>query len=287
VSLQQALERLAENDLPIVAGGTDFYPALLDRPAPLEVVDITQFKELRELDTEGELWRIGAGVTWTDVIKADLPPAFDALKAAACEVGSIQIQNRGTLVGNICNASPAADGVPALLALDALIELRSKNASRSVPLDQFITGVRSTSRLPSELITAILIPRPSTTEHSEFAKLGARRYLVISIAMLAVNIDCDDNGVITRCALSVGACSSVAQRLTSLENQLVGLSVLDTESIESAWTDLIDQDPLPVLTPIDDVRGSAAYRLSAVRTLLQRTVNSVALRCATALRKTQ
>ena len=271
MSLQLALERLAKGPLPVVAGGTDFYPALLDRPAPLELIDITQFDELKAVDERVDGWRIGAAVTWTDIIRANLPPAFAALKAAAKEVGSIQIQNRATLVGNLCNASPAADGVPALLALNASVELQSSKVSRTVPLADFITGVRKTLRESDELITAIHVPSVGSTERSKFVKLGARKYLVISIAMLAVNMDFDEAGSCCRCAIAVGSCSPVARRLSQLEQGLLGLNKNEVSKI----SDIIANSALPELSPIDDVRGTATYRMSVVRSVLQRTVRAV------------
>ena len=107
----------------ILAGGTDFYPALGAKPLRENVLDINGLAELRGIAETPAHIVIGARTTWTDIVRAPLPPAFDALKQAAREVGSVQIQNAGTVAGNICNASPAADGVPALLVLDAEVEL--------------------------------------------------------------------------------------------------------------------------------------------------------------------
>lgn len=269
-----ALERLANNPVPVIAGGTDFYPSLLDQAAPEDVIDVTQLVELKGIVLNGPVWRLGAAATWTDLLRTHLPPAFDALKAAAKEVGSVQIQNRGTLVGNICEPSPAADGVPALLALDAMVELQSASATRQMPLAEFITGVRTTLRRPDELVTAINVPIPSQTEVSDFVKLGSRTYLVISIAMLAVHLDVDNEGVIQRCAVAVGSCSPVAQRLTALESALCSLSIGTNADIQNI-KHLIQAYSYDELSPIDDVRGSAAYRLSVVRSVLQRTLVSL------------
>ena len=118
--LDQALGFLAEGPAALVAGGTDVFPALGLGPAPARVVDLTAVEGLRGISRAGDGWRIGAATTWTDVVRADLPPLFDALKQAARQVGSVQIQNTGTVAGNICNASPAADGVPVLIASIAL-----------------------------------------------------------------------------------------------------------------------------------------------------------------------
>ena len=137
-TLDEALSLLASPGGQILAGGTDFYPALGERLPQGRVVDITALGEIRGISTEKEWIRIGGLTTWSDVIRAPLPRCFDALKAAAREVGSVQIQNRGTVAGNLCNASPAADGVPPLLALDAEVELASAAGTRRMPLDQFL-----------------------------------------------------------------------------------------------------------------------------------------------------
>ncbi len=271
MSLQRALALLSESAFPVVAGGTDFYPSLQDKAPPLDVIDITKFDELKQIERFDDHWRIGAGVTWSQLVKAELPQAFSALKAGALEVGSIQIQNRATLVGNVCNASPAADGMPALLALDAQVECQSSRGTRVVPLSAFVSGVRSTDKQADEIVTALLVPKFSNTECSGFKKLGARRYLVISAAMVAVNIDCDEQGDIQRCAIAVGSCSPVAARLSDLENAILGANIADTQGLLNA----VSLHHYRELSPIDDVRGSKAYRFSVVKALIGRTLIDV------------
>ena len=179
--LDAALAMLATGPCRILAGGTDVFPSLQDRPLGGRVLDISGIADLRQITQNDDHWSIGAAVSWRDVIRAALPPAFDGLKAAACEVGSWQIQNRATLVGNICNASPAADGVPALLTMDAEVHLQSCRGNRVMPLASFITGNRKTKRFDDEMVTAILVPKAATAGQGYFYKLGARRYLVISL----------------------------------------------------------------------------------------------------------
>ena len=117
-TLEMALDALQGASFSVLAGGTDFYPARVD-PAPGEdVLDISAVEGLRGIEELPDHWRLGALTTWGDIIRADLPAMFGGLKLAAREVGGVQIQNRGTLGGNLCNASPAADGVPPLLSLD-------------------------------------------------------------------------------------------------------------------------------------------------------------------------
>src|SRR5215213_7153661 len=160
--LEEALSALARPSArprTVLAGGTDFYPARVGRAIDEDVLDIGGIDVLRGIAAGPAGWRLGATTTWSELLEADLPPLFDGLKQAAREVGGRQIQNAGTLAGNLCNASPAADGVPCLLALDAEIEVAGP-AARRLPLRQFITGVRRTALAPGELVVAIHVPRP-------------------------------------------------------------------------------------------------------------------------------
>ncbi|EKF17821.1 FAD binding domain-containing protein [Nitratireductor pacificus] len=262
--LEGALELLRSKRWTILAGGTDFYPVLGSGPVRDDVLDINGLSALEGLaETETHLV-IGARTTWSALVRAPLPPAFDMLKQAAREVGSVQIQNTGTVAGNLCNASPAADGVPPLLALDAEVELRSAEGVRHLPLSAFILGNRKTARADHELVTAVRVPKASATGRSGFVKLGARRYLVISIAMAAARLVLDGKKIVDA-AIAVGSCSAVAQRLTGLETRLRGKDA-------AACAALIEAYDFPELAPIDDVRGSAAYRRDAAREIVARAV---------------
>jgi CO/xanthine dehydrogenase FAD-binding subunit len=187
------------------------------------------------------------------------------LKLAAREVGSVQIQNRGTVAGNICNASPAADGVPPLLTLDAEVELASSRELRRVPLAQFILGNRKTAMVQDEIVTRIMLPETSALGVSSFQKLGARKYLVISIAMVAVRLVVTRK-VITDAAIAIGSCSEVAQRMGELERSVLGYSANQISALD------ISPDLMSELLPIDDVRATAAYRHHAGTSLVRSTL---------------
>jgi CO/xanthine dehydrogenase FAD-binding subunit len=266
-TLDEAMVQLKMPGIQVLSGGTDFYPALGERIAQEPVMDISELGELRGISTESNYIRIGGLTTWTDIIRAPLPRCFDALKSAAREVGSVQIQNRGTVAGNLCNASPAADGVPPLLALDAEVELASSKGSRRMPLAEFIVGNRKTQRQPDELLTAVWIPRARGDARSTFLKLGARRYLVISISMVAAVIEVND-GKVAAARVAVGSCSVVARRLNDLERDLLGVSVRDRLSA------VVKPDHLAPLSPIGDVRATAEYRRDASLTLVRRALDS-------------
>src|SRR5690606_21727920 len=181
--------------------------------------------------------------------RAALPEAFAGYQKAARDIGGAQVQNRATLVGNICTASPAGDGIPCLLSLDAEVEVASERGRRIVPIGQFIDGYRHTVCAPDELVTALLVPGPPAGARGGFVKLGARRYLVISIIMAAAVLAADAAGTVTHARVAVGACSAVAQRLPVLEQTLVGQPA-------SAAPDLVAATHFTPLSPIDDVRAS-------------------------------
>lgn len=262
-SLDDALRFLETEGGTILAGGTDVFPALPGRDLPDRVIDISAIDALRDISITEQSVRFGALARWSDIRKAPLPAAFDGLRAAAAQVGGIQIQNAGTLAGNLCNASPAADGVPPLLTLDARVELTSPGGQRELSLAEFLTGPRSTARQAHELLTAIVVPAPPQGSRAAFEKLGARRYLVISIAMVAALVRLDDRGLIAEARVAVGAASPVARRLTGLERDLIGQHPGDAR---------VTDDHLAVLAPIDDPRGTAAYRREAVAELCRRAI---------------
>lgn len=267
-TLHEAVSLLVNPGGEILAGGTDFYPALGDRLPRGNVVDISRLREIRGISTEAQYIRIGGLTTWTEVIRAPLPRCCDALKAAAREVGSVQIQNRGTVAGNLCNASPAADGVPPLLALDAEVELASSASRRTLPLAQFITGNRKTQRQPGEILTAVLIPRRIESAASVFLKLGARKYLVISISMVAAAVQSDNAGRVSDARIAVGSCSVTARRLPQLEHDLLG------HPAEQGICGIAQSHHLSPLSPIDDIRATAYYRRDASLTLVRRALET-------------
>jgi N-methylhydantoinase B len=266
-TLVEALELRAARPLTVIAGGTDVYPARAARNGwgdmrDADLLDISAIDELRGLEETESRFRFGALTTWSAMRRASLPPAFAGYQAAAREIGGMQVQNRGTLVGNICTASPAGDGIPCLLTLNAEVELRSLAGRRVVPLAAFVAGYRHTLCRADEIVTAILAPKPAAGARGHFLKLGARRYLVISVAMAAAVVATDGEDVIVEARIAVGACTPVATRLPLLEAALVGRSAAAAEKI-------VEDEHLAPLAPIDDVRASAAFRRAAAATLVR------------------
>lgn len=265
-TLDEALRlRAEEPDLVCLAGATDLFPARAaaeawGRPLRHDWMDLAAIPGLRGITDEGPGLRIGALTTWAMLRDAPLPGWWDAMRSAAVQVGGRQIQARGTIAGNLCNASPAADGVPPLLVLDAAVECASLRGTRHMPLADFILGNRRTALAPDEIVTAILLPRQATGARSVFLKLGARRHLVISIVMVAALIE-EEAGLIRDIRLAVGACSAAPMRLPALETALRGRPLAEA---------LIGD--LPMLTPIDDMRADAAYRREVAAVLLRRAL---------------
>jgi CO/xanthine dehydrogenase FAD-binding subunit len=272
-TLDAAVHVLAQNGGQILSGGTDFFPALGDRPAPNRVVDISGLAEIKGIAVEADHIRIGGLTTWSELVASPLPRCFDGLKSAAREIGGIQIQNRGTVAGNLCNASPAADGVPPLLALDAEIELVSATGARRLPLADFIVGNRKTVRRPDEILASVIVPRTLDDASSVFLKLGARRYLVISIAMVAAVVKADGSGRVAEARVAAGSCSAVARRLTTLERALVSAPA------RTGLGAIALAEHLAQLSPIDDVRATASYRNAAALTLVRRALDACVESC--------
>ena len=268
-SLEEALSALSQRSYTPLAGGTDFYPPRSAQIIKDPILDLSKIGSLQIIEERANDWRIGATATWTDIINSDLPELFDCLRLAAREVGGKQIQNIGTIAGNICNASPAADSIPPLLALNAKVELESIGRTRTVNLDEFITGNRTTLRDADELVTGITIPRPKEPCVSTFLKLGARKYLVISVVMVAVILEVDVHRIITSACIAVGSCSPVAQRLPQLEDDLIG------KKVGSNFSETPSHEHLLSLTPIDDIRSKASYRKDAALTLVIRALEKL------------
>jgi CO/xanthine dehydrogenase FAD-binding subunit len=280
-SLLAALALLNEGFIPI-AGGTDYYPGKVGKPLTDKLFDLSTVADFRVAQPLGSTdgLRLSGLCTWrqcrNDFDLGRLPLWSAALAQSAKDVGGWQVQNRGTLGGNLCNASPAADGVVALLALGASVVLVSSNSCqsntspslhyRSLALSDFVLGNRQTAKSRGELLTQIELPNHSSRARSVFLKLGHRKYLVISIVMVAVLLDFDDLEYVTTCRVAIGSCSKAALRVSKLEQLVVGCHRSNLLTIIKKNLGLI----VDTIQPIDDVRGSAVYRLTAAQELVLR-----------------
>ncbi len=269
-SLEHACAALAEapGSLPL-AGGTDLMVEVNSGQRRMgDVVALDRIPELRTWTRSDDELRLGSGVTFADLCRPDLAALVPALAQAARTVGSPQIRNTATLGGNLATASPAGDSIPVLAALDAVLELHSAEGAREVPLGGFVTGVKQTCLLPGELIGAVRVPVLDGPQ--EFCKVGTRNAMVISVASLALVVDRPGR----RVAVGLGSVSPVPLRATGAEEFIASRIDWDDCSLASqddleAFADLV----AGTARPIDDHRGSAAYRRHAVGVLARRALS--------------
>jgi len=245
------------------AGGTDLMVLLEAGKLPhRNYVNIWPLRELRGIEISDTHVTLGALTTYTDV-QADetLRKEFPMLCHAASETGGLAIQNRGTLGGNIINASPAADSPPALLAYDAEIELVSRDGSRWIPYDGFHTGYKQMNMRPGELLTRIRLPRNTSAFKHYYRKVGTRKAQAISKVCFAAVAQINEGRVMsTRIAL--GSVAPIVLRCKQTEDALRGQEIND-ETVSRARETLIRE-----ISPIDDVRSTADYRLRVAANLL-------------------
>ncbi len=252
-SLRHALEVLRDDPgtLP-VAGCTDVYVSLnAGAPVGSRFLNLWALDPLREIAVCGATLSIGSVASWSDIGRSPLVRRrVPALVAAAAEIGAVQIQNRGTIGGNVANASPAGDSLPVLSVVDAVVVLRSAHGTRRVPFNSFYTGYRETVRRPDELIVAIEIPPVRGRQF--FRKVGGRAAQAISkVVMAAVRAP--------RPRIAYGSVAPTVVRVRRTEDVLASAG-----SIEDAIAALQTE-----IQPIDDIRSTAAYRRRVAANLLR------------------
>jgi CO/xanthine dehydrogenase FAD-binding subunit len=271
-SLEEALAAKAERPEAVpIAGGTDVMVELnFDRHRPEAVLDLTRVPELAEWDRDDGRLRVGAGVTYTRAI-AELAGPLPGLALASRTVGSPQIRNRGTIGGNLGSASPAGDCHPPLLATGAEVEVASTAGRRRVPVAKFFTGPKKSALQPDELILAVWVPAASGPQ--QFAKIGTRNAMVIAVCSFALVLDPEHRRVGT----GIGSAGPTPLAATEAERFLQG--VLDAEDLWSSRAPIDDgaaarfgELAAASASPIDDVRGTAAYRVHALGVLARRTL---------------
>jgi CO/xanthine dehydrogenase FAD-binding subunit len=248
-SLESALQLKAEHpEALVIQGGTDVMVALnFDRVRPSVLVNLNEVAELRGWSREDGSLRLGAGLTYTEAMAGELAELLPALAEASRTVGSPQIRNRGTIGGNLGTASPAGDALPPLLLERAEVECASVRGSRSIPIGEFVTGVKRNALAADELITAVLLS-PSGAPQT-FMKVGPRNAMVIAVVSLALAAGDDLRA-------SFGSAGPRPVLVTAPRDEAA--SFPDRVAAAAA--------------PIDDVRGSAVYRRHALRVLTARAL---------------
>ncbi len=272
-SWREALEAKAARPeaLPI-AGGTDVMVDLnFDRTRPAAILDLGRVRELEGFDRDGGRLRLGARLTYSQVIER-LGDVLPGLAIASRTVGSPQIRNRGTVGGNLGSASPAGDAHPPLLAGDAEVEVASVRGSRRLPVAEFFTGPKRSVLEPDELVAAVHVPVAGGPQ--QFAKVGPRNAMVIAVCSLAISLEPERRRVGT----GIGSAGPTPLVAAEAERFLEG--VLDSEGLwesrgplgepaAARFAELVAS----AARPIDDVRGSAAYRRHALKVLARRALD--------------
>jgi CO/xanthine dehydrogenase FAD-binding subunit len=271
-SLADALAAKAERPEAVpIAGGTDVMVELnFDHRRPEALLDLSRVGELADWDRQDGRLRVGAGVTYTRAV-AELAGPLPGLALASRTVGSPQIRNRGTIGGNLGSASPAGDCHPVLLAAGAEVELASAGGTRRVPADRFFTGPKQSALEAAELVCAVHLPAASGPQ--QFAKIGTRNAMVIAVCSFALVLDPEQGRVGT----GIGSAGPTPLRAGEAERFLRG--VLDSEGLWASRGPIGDAAAArfgelvaAAAEPIDDVRGTAAYRVHALGVLARRTL---------------
>jgi CO/xanthine dehydrogenase FAD-binding subunit len=250
-----------------LAGGTDVMVDMnFGRERPEAILDLTRVEELTDHGADNGRLRIGAGVTYTRAI-AELQGQLPGLAIASRTVGSPQIRNRGTIGGNVGSSSPAGDALPPLYASGAHVEVASTHGTRTIPIDDFITGPKRNVLRPDELIAAVLVDPAKGPQ--QFSKIGTRNAMVIAVCSFALDIDYEAR----RIGTCLGSAAPTPRRATEAER--FAAEALDWDRRGTPDNHLLERFGTLVADaaqPIDDQRGSAAYRRHALAVMARRTL---------------
>lgn len=258
--------RAAHPDWTVLAGGTDLLVSAHHKPAPVGILDVAG--RFTGISADHDTLRIGAGTTWRAIAEARaVQTLVPILAEAAREVGALQIQNRGTIGGNLATSSPVGDGLPVLLALDATIHCESVRGLRAVPYHAFCTGYRKVDLAADELITAVAIPCPPAGAYLGWRKVGTRRAQSISKVMAAAAIELHD-GRMTSVRFGVGAVADRPIRARAAEAAALG------QPADATTAAAVAAALRASIRPIDDIRSTARYRLEVAGNLLARFVEN-------------
>lgn len=265
-SLAEASRILKETGGKVIAGGTDVIPQMRDgRFEANTLIDLSRLPDLDTIKEEGDFIVIGALANYTSIRQSQLlQETVPMLLEVAGLVGGLQTQNRGTIGGNVVNASPAGDTLPPLLALNAEVVLNNSDGERTIPLSDFLQGPGQTAIAPHELLSEIRFQKPPAGTKSTFLRLGNRRGMVISIVSAATMLLLDGGNKIEEVRIALGAVAPIPIRCPEAEALLQG-QVLTEALIEQAAEMTVKAG-----SPIDDVRGTATYRQHGIKVLVRR-----------------
>ncbi len=262
--LDEALNCLQQPEGQVLAGGTDLIIELRkEKRKPQYIVDISNIKELKSIELGEEKIRLGAMVTFADIINNEyIKNSIPSLWEAAYNMGACQIQNKATIGGNICNAAPAADSIPVFLSLAAQCEIKSASGSRLVPVSEVVLGSGKNCLKADELLTAVIFDIPRTNEVFAFSKLGKRNALAISTISCAVRIYCID-GIIKEADICTGSLGSKAEREYNIQSYMLNKKMGTLDINEAA--DILSAEVEERLK----ARSSITYKKAAVKGVIK------------------
>nr|WP_320146157.1 xanthine dehydrogenase family protein subunit M [uncultured Anaeromusa sp.] len=247
----------------VIAGGTDYWVQHRRLSMPSVLFSVERLEELRQVEMRADGLFIGAGVTYQELLDfPTLEECFPVLRQAVAVVGSPPIRHSGTLVGNVCTASPAGDTLPPLYVLGASVEVAGRQGRHSLAIADFITGHGRTALNSGEFVTGVHVPRPENQTSSSYFKVGRRKALAISIASLAAKWELQADKTIKHMKLAWGSVGPTVVQLPQVERFLQGKRLSDAVLRHAGA--LVQEG----VTPIDDIRASAAYRRQLASNLL-------------------
>jgi carbon-monoxide dehydrogenase medium subunit len=266
-TLEEALELMSHLDnVKALAGGTDLIPLMREAECtPRNLVDLNIVRGLNYIEKSDGYLKIGGTVTHSQILQTNLTSVFPALIDSVSWIGSPQIRNRGTLAGNILNASPAADSAPPLLVYEAEAVLRSVSDERILPIEDLFEGPKINCLEPYELLTEIRVPLPSRTSSSSFKRIGRRRAFTLSVVSAAVYLDVEDR-ICNDAKFAFGSVDVTPVRVNELQDMIINCE-LNYEKINE-----ICAAAKNYVKPITDVRGTAEYRQDMCEVLLKRAI---------------
>ena len=261
----------------VFAGATDVVPQMRGgRPEPSMLVDLKKIDRLMSVSLDGDTWHVGAAAPSSALTSnADFAADFPGLTEAAGLIGSDQIQNRSSLGGNLCNASPAADSVPALVVNDAVAVIAAADGERRVPVADVVTGPGQTSLAHDEIVVCFELARPAARTSDAYLRLIPRTEMDIAVVGAGVRLTLDGDGTVSAASVALGAVAPTVVRVPAAEAALVG-SRLDDDALATAAAAASD-----ACNPIDDKRGTISYRRQVAGVLTRRAAGIAADRIRT------
>ena len=274
-SLSEAQQAVSDGAVSAwLAGGTDLLVGIrLGARDPARVIDLKQIPELTAIEIDDACVRVGAAASAFDVLhQSDVPSLFPGLAEALNLIGSTQITGRCSAGGNLCNASPAADSIPALIANGAQCRILGPDGERTLAVEDFVVGPNQNGLAPGELLVELILPKPSSGTADAYLRLTPRTEMDIAVAGAGVSISLDESGHCTAARIAIGAVAPTALLVEAAGDALVGSS-LGASAVDAAVA-----AARAAAKPISDKRGTVEYRTHVVGVLVSRAIGKAQAR---------